>query len=126
MGGGLSRFKLQPVAGADAIEWIGRAFGDDSALLKHELAYCLGQMQDPQAIPTLSAVLRDTQQEPMVRHEAGKPSRAAQSGVHWWVCVKAASANGFESLSFCRRGSGSDRRPRGPGPTQRLQPGPCD
>lgn len=57
--------------GAEAIEWISKAFSDESALLKHELAYCLGQMQDRQAIPTLTAVLKDTQQEPMVRHEAG-------------------------------------------------------
>uniref|UniRef100_H3CCH9 Deoxyhypusine hydroxylase n=1 Tax=Tetraodon nigroviridis TaxID=99883 RepID=H3CCH9_TETNG len=65
-------FTLKNLGGADAIEWIGRAFGDGSALLKHELAYCLGQMQDPRAIPTLTAVLRDTGQEPMVRHEAGE------------------------------------------------------
>jgi len=60
------------MSGAEAIEWISKAFSDDSALLKHELAYCLGQMQDRRAIPTLTAVLRDTKQEPMVRHEAGK------------------------------------------------------
>lgn len=64
--------QLWPLSGADAIEWISKAFKDDSALLKHELAYCLGQMQDKQAIPTLSAVLKDAEQEPMVRHEAGK------------------------------------------------------
>lgn len=60
------------MSGADAIEWIGKAFEDDSALLKHELAYCLGQMQDKRAIPTLTAVLKDAEQEPMVRHEAGE------------------------------------------------------
>lgn len=57
--------------GADAIEWISKAFADQSALLKHELAYCLGQMQDTRAIPTLTAVLKDREQEVMVRHEAG-------------------------------------------------------
>lgn len=65
-------FKLWSLSGGDAVEWISKAFKDDSALLKHELAYCLGQMQDKRAIPTLSAVLKDTEQEPMVRHEAGK------------------------------------------------------
>lgn len=60
------------LSGAEAIEWISKAFTDESALLKHELAYCLGQMQDRRAIPALTAVLKDTQQEPMVRHEAGK------------------------------------------------------
>ncbi|KAL6108614.1 dohh [Pungitius sinensis] len=65
-------FTLKNLGGAEAIEWISKAFTDESALLKHELAYCLGQMQDRRAIPTLTAVLRDTQQEPMVRHEAGE------------------------------------------------------
>lgn len=65
-------FTLKNLGGAEAIEWISKGFSDDSALLKHELAYCLGQMQDRQAIPALTAVLKDTQQETMVRHEAGE------------------------------------------------------
>ncbi|XP_068599868.1 deoxyhypusine hydroxylase [Brachionichthys hirsutus] len=65
-------FTLKNMGGADAIRWISKAFSDDSALLKHELAYCLGQMQDRRAVPALAAVLRDTRQEPMVRHEAGE------------------------------------------------------
>lgn len=65
-------FTLRGLGGPDAITWISRAFDDDSALLKHELAYCLGQMQDARAIPALVAVLRDSNQEPMVRHEAGE------------------------------------------------------
>ncbi|XP_041862996.1 deoxyhypusine hydroxylase [Melanotaenia boesemani] len=65
-------FTLKNLGGAEAVEWISKAFSDDSALLKHELAYCLGQMQDTRAIPTLTAVLKDEKQEPMVRHEAGE------------------------------------------------------
>lgn len=65
-------FTLRGLGGPSAISWISRGFDDDSALLKHELAYCLGQMQDARAIPVLVAVLRDQQQEPMVRHEAGE------------------------------------------------------
>lgn len=65
-------FTLRNLGGAEAIEWISKAFTDESALLKHELAYCLGQMQDKRAIPILIAVLKDTQQAPMVRHEAGE------------------------------------------------------
>lgn len=64
-------FTLRNLGGPEAIKWISQAFEDDSALLKHELAYCLGQMQDEQAIPVLEDVLKDTSQEPMVRHEAG-------------------------------------------------------
>lgn len=65
-------FTLRGLGGLGAIAWISRAFEDDSALLKHELAYCLGQMQDSRAIPVLVDVLRDARQEPMVRHEAGE------------------------------------------------------
>ncbi|KAF8895355.1 armadillo-type protein [Infundibulicybe gibba] len=43
-----------------------------SALLKHELAYCLGQMKNPTALPTLEFVLKDTSEDPMVRHEAAE------------------------------------------------------
>lgn len=44
-------------------------FSDDSALLKHELAYCLGQMKLPAALSTLEIVLRNKDEDPMVRHE---------------------------------------------------------
>ncbi|XP_051525713.1 deoxyhypusine hydroxylase [Myxocyprinus asiaticus] len=65
-------FTLRNLGGPEAIQWISEAFIDESALLKHELAYCLGQMQDERAIPILETVLKDTNQEPMVRHEAGE------------------------------------------------------
>ena len=67
-------FTLKNLGGAEAIKAISQCFGDDSALLKHELAYCLGQMQDPEAIPYLVKVLEDVNQVPMVRHEAGESS----------------------------------------------------
>ncbi|XP_076244142.1 deoxyhypusine hydroxylase nero [Calliopsis andreniformis] len=65
-------FTLKNIGGPKAIEQICNCFKDDSALLKHELAYCLGQMQDPCAIPVLIEILKDVTQEPMVRHEAGE------------------------------------------------------
>ncbi|XP_058118439.1 deoxyhypusine hydroxylase [Anopheles ziemanni] len=65
-------FALRNIGGDRALDAIGRCFEDDSALLKHELAYCLGQMQDVRAIPILTKVLADVQQEPMVRHEAAE------------------------------------------------------
>ncbi|XP_062888673.1 deoxyhypusine hydroxylase isoform X3 [Mobula hypostoma] len=65
-------FTLRNLGGLAAIEWISKGFADESALLKHELAYCLGQMQDERAIPVLRRVLQDGNQEPMVRHEAGE------------------------------------------------------
>lgn len=64
-------FTLKNLGGATAIQAISKCFNDESALLKHELAYCLGQMQDALAIPYLVQVIEDKSQEPMVRHEAG-------------------------------------------------------
>ena len=64
-------FTLRNIGGHTAVDSIAACFNDPSALLKHELAYCLGQMQDTYAIPVLVAVLKDITQEPMVRHEAG-------------------------------------------------------
>ncbi|KAF3419976.1 hypothetical protein E2986_03933 [Frieseomelitta varia] len=65
-------FTLKNIGGAEAIQQIYNCFNDESALLKHELAYCLGQMQDSHAIPILIEILKDITQEPMVRHEAGE------------------------------------------------------
>ena len=65
-------FTLKNLGGHEAIDLIAQSFNDPSALLKHELAYCLGQMQDKYAIPILTKVLEDETQEPMVRHEAGE------------------------------------------------------
>ncbi|KAF2354812.1 Deoxyhypusine hydroxylase [Trinorchestia longiramus] len=65
-------FTLRNLGGDAAISAIAGAFGDESALLKHELAYCLGQMKDSKAIPVLLKVLEDRSQEAMVRHEAGE------------------------------------------------------
>lgn len=59
-------FTLRGIGSPDAVDQIGRCFSDPSALLKHECAYCLGQIQDPYAIPLLRNVLEDLNQEPMV------------------------------------------------------------
>jgi len=53
------------------VEAISRAFDDTSALLKHECAYCLGQMGNTYAIAKLIEILNDSNEDSMVRHEAG-------------------------------------------------------
>ncbi|KAL0272080.1 UNVERIFIED_CONTAM: hypothetical protein PYX00_005189 [Menopon gallinae] len=65
-------FSLRNVPGLLSISYISKAFSDSSALLKHELAYCLGQMQDKKAVPLLCDILQDVNQEPIVRHEAAE------------------------------------------------------
>ncbi|KAK6625085.1 hypothetical protein RUM43_005376 [Polyplax serrata] len=65
-------FSLRNIVTPLSISCISEAFTDTSALLKHELAYCLGQMQDERAISVLIKVLEDTEEEAIVRHEAGE------------------------------------------------------
>ena len=38
---------------------------DPSALFRHEVAYCLGQRQDPAAVATRTAILKDAAEHPM-------------------------------------------------------------
>jgi deoxyhypusine monooxygenase len=54
---------------------------DPSPLLKHELAYVLGQLQNPLAIPTLETVLTNPENKhcAMVRHEAAEALGALSS-----------------------------------------------
>ncbi|OCT44958.1 Deoxyhypusine hydroxylase [Cladophialophora carrionii] len=55
-----------------AIEAIAAAFTSPSALLKHELAYCLGQTKNLEAVPFLRAVLENRSEDAMCRHEAAE------------------------------------------------------
>ncbi|KLJ07122.1 deoxyhypusine hydroxylase [Blastomyces silverae] len=56
----------------DAIQAIAAAFSSPSALLKHELAYCLGQTKNVAAVPYLRGVLENRAEDPMCRHEAAE------------------------------------------------------
>lgn len=72
-------FTLRNIATPEAIDQICSCFADPSALLKHELAYCLGQIQSERALPTLVRVLEDEGENSMVRHEAGEAMAAIGS-----------------------------------------------
>ncbi|KAJ9119196.1 hypothetical protein QFC22_003688 [Naganishia vaughanmartiniae] len=74
-------FTLKAVASEQAVEVIASGFADPSALLKHELAYVLGQIGRPSAIPHLEKVLIDADgfQGEMVRHEAAEALGALSS-----------------------------------------------
>ncbi|GAA6011379.1 hypothetical protein JCM11491_002763 [Sporobolomyces phaffii] len=65
-------FTLKSLGGPRAIEIIAKGFDGESALLGHELAYCLGQLNDSAALPILTKVLRDPKEHIMVRHEAAE------------------------------------------------------
>lgn len=63
-------FALRNIGGHDSVDALTAAFSSESALLKHEIAYVLGQMQDPHAVPSLIERLSDLSEDVMVRHEA--------------------------------------------------------
>lgn len=55
-----------------AMDAIAAAFASPSALLKHELAYCLGQTRNLYAVPPLRKCLANLEEDPMCRHEAAE------------------------------------------------------
>ncbi|KIY68017.1 Deoxyhypusine hydroxylase [Cylindrobasidium torrendii FP15055 ss-10] len=65
-------FTLKALKTQEAVEIIAKGFQDESALLKHELAYCLGQSRKPSVLPYLQDVLANVKEDPMVRHEAAE------------------------------------------------------
>ncbi|CAH0488576.1 unnamed protein product [Peronospora farinosa] len=51
---------------------LAEAFADPNDLFKHEIAYVMGQMENPVLVPALKKVLLDETQHRMVRHEAAE------------------------------------------------------
>ena len=73
-------FTLKNAGGADAVAGMSHVLLNDTCpLLKHECAFCLGQMRDPAADPVLQQVLEDESQHAMVRHEAAEALAAIAS-----------------------------------------------
>lgn len=62
----------QDASAEAAMDAIAAALASPSALLKHELAYCLGQTRNLYAVPPLRKCLADLTEDPMVRHEAAE------------------------------------------------------
>lgn len=67
-------FELRTLGGPPAVDALSVALRNkgDSALLRHELCYILGQMREAYALEVLTAILRDTEDDVMVRHEAAE------------------------------------------------------
>lgn len=72
---GLDRPELR----AAAIDALALGYSSQSVLLKHEVAYVMGQMGDTYANAILEKVLRDEQEDPVVRHEAAEALAAIGS-----------------------------------------------
>jgi len=67
-------FALRDQASDEAAAGLGRVLLEDksSAVLRHEVAFVLGQMQRAVALGPLEKSLRDTAENQMVRHEAAE------------------------------------------------------
>ena len=65
-------FALRNIGGQESVDALAAAFSSSSALLKHEIAYVMGQMQDSAAVPYLIERLEDYEEDVMVRHEAAE------------------------------------------------------
>ena len=65
-------FSLRNQRSDEACLALCRGFESESALLRHEIAYVLGQMQNTTALPTLIERLEDASEHVMVRHEAAE------------------------------------------------------
>ncbi|VAI51632.1 unnamed protein product [Triticum turgidum subsp. durum] len=65
-------FALRNDGGDYAVSAIIESLGVKSALLRHEVAYVLGQLQNKAASDALSGVLKNVNEHPMVRHEAAE------------------------------------------------------
>ncbi len=65
-------FSLRNDGSNDACLGLCNGFNSNSALLRHEVAYVLGQMQNKVAIPKLVEILSNEKEHVMVRHEAAE------------------------------------------------------
>ena len=65
-------FALRNIGGKESVDALAAAYSSKSALLKHEIAYVMGQMQDSNAVPHLIDRLEDKEEDIMVRHEAAE------------------------------------------------------
>ncbi|CAB4291551.1 unnamed protein product [Prunus armeniaca] len=67
-----SSSSVNQLSGDEAVSAIVDSLGSKSALLRHEVAYVLGQLQNKDASAALSNILMDRNEHPMVRHEAAE------------------------------------------------------
>lgn len=80
-------FALRNLPTDSAVQGIAEALATDSVLLKHELAYVLGQMQNRTALPVLAGILSDGGENEIVRHEAAE-AIAALGGTEYLGLLK--------------------------------------
>lgn len=65
-------FYFRDLNSSEAIKVLAEGFRGTSDLLRHEIAYVLGQMENPLAVDILIKVLEDEEEAEIVRHEAAE------------------------------------------------------
>ncbi|GJQ08497.1 hypothetical protein GpartN1_g288.t1 [Galdieria partita] len=65
-------FELRNRASPEAVSYLCKGFNDENALLKHEIAFVLGQLSDAQATESLMRLVSNPDEHYMVRHEAAE------------------------------------------------------
>jgi len=98
-------FTLRNIGGKEAIEALTAGLIDDSALLKHEICFALGQMQDSYAIPFLEKTLSNISEDSMVRHEAGEALGAIAMPSSLAILEEFAKDNVVEVAETCQLAS---------------------
>ena len=72
-----------------------------SVLLRHEIAYALGQMQRIQAVAFLDGVLSDDQEDPITRHEAAEALGAIEAPESLEILSRHAADSASEVSETC-------------------------
>jgi deoxyhypusine monooxygenase len=65
-------FRLRDINSEEAVKILNLGLEHPSVLLRHEVAYIYGQMENPHSVPFLAKVLEDEAEKPVVRHEAAE------------------------------------------------------
>jgi deoxyhypusine monooxygenase len=84
-------FSLRNRGGEDAVLQLCRALLEDatSPLLRHEVAFVLGQLQHPSSINALEESLSRTNEHTMVRHESAEALGAIEGNAEQWSQIEA-------------------------------------
>ena len=72
-------FSLRNINSKDSAKILASAFTSGSALFRHEIGYVLGQMECADVVDELAAVVKNTKESGMVRHEAAEALGAIAS-----------------------------------------------
>jgi deoxyhypusine monooxygenase len=70
----IAAFHLRTLGTSEAVAVVAEALmmREDGALMRHELAYILGQMRNRDACPFLTSILEDESDDILVRHESAE------------------------------------------------------